>query len=80
MFKKIFFLSPNNFELSFFQNLGIPVYLGGMARGLLGAQANLQLRHERKEALREADLVILAGSHPNHGNCYSILRLCRCCV
>jgi acetolactate synthase-1/2/3 large subunit len=41
--------------------LGVPVYLSGMARGLLGADHPLQLRHRRKEALREADLVILAG-------------------
>ncbi len=41
--------------------LGLPVYLSGMARGLLGASHPLQLRHRRKDALREADLVILAG-------------------
>ena len=41
--------------------LGVPVYLSGMARGLLGSDHPLQLRHRRKEALREADLVILAG-------------------
>jgi thiamine pyrophosphate-dependent acetolactate synthase large subunit-like protein len=42
--------------------LGLPVYLSGMARGLLGPGHPLQLRHKRKEALREADLVILAGA------------------
>jgi acetolactate synthase-1/2/3 large subunit len=41
--------------------LGLPVYLAGSARGLLGAGHALQLRHKRREALREADLVILAG-------------------
>ncbi|MCM2258623.1 MAG: thiamine pyrophosphate-binding protein [Vicinamibacteria bacterium] len=41
--------------------LGVPVYLSGMARGLMGVDEPLQLRHKRKEALREADLVILAG-------------------
>jgi acetolactate synthase-like protein len=41
--------------------LGLPVFLSGMARGLLGARDPLQLRHRRKEALREADLVVLAG-------------------
>ncbi len=41
--------------------LRVPVYLSGMARGLLGAGDPLQVRHKRKEALREADLVILAG-------------------
>jgi acetolactate synthase-like protein len=44
--------------------LGAPVYLSGMARGLLGPAHPLQMRHKRKEALREADLVILAGT-PN---------------
>jgi acetolactate synthase-1/2/3 large subunit len=43
------------------ESLGIPAYLSGMARGLLGASHPLQLRHHRREALREADLVILAG-------------------
>lgn len=42
--------------------LGLPVYLSGMARGLLGREHPLQLRQKRKEALREADLVILAGT------------------
>jgi thiamine pyrophosphate-dependent acetolactate synthase large subunit-like protein len=41
--------------------LGVPVYLAGGARGLLGAGHPLQMRHRRKEALREADLVLLAG-------------------
>jgi thiamine pyrophosphate-dependent acetolactate synthase large subunit-like protein len=44
--------------------LGAPVYLSGMARGLLGPAHPLQMRHKRKEALREADLVVLAGT-PN---------------
>ena len=43
------------------RTLGVPVYFSGMARGLLGAGDPLQRRHKRKEALREADLVILAG-------------------
>ena len=43
------------------ERLGIPVYLSGMSRGLLGRAHRLQMRHRRKEALREADLVILAG-------------------
>ncbi len=41
--------------------LGAPTYLSGMARGLLGAGHPLQLRHRRREALKEADLVLLAG-------------------
>jgi len=41
--------------------LGIPVYLSGMARGLLGRDHPLQMRHARRSALREADCVLLAG-------------------
>lgn len=43
------------------RRLGIPVYLASGARGLLGPDAALQMRHKRKAALRECDLVILAG-------------------
>ncbi|MFH0752043.1 MAG: thiamine pyrophosphate-binding protein [archaeon] len=43
------------------EKLNIPVYLSGMARGLLGPTQPLQLIHKRKDALKEADLVILAG-------------------
>jgi acetolactate synthase-1/2/3 large subunit len=43
------------------ERIGIPVYLSGMARGLLGRGHSLQLRHKRREALREADVVLLAG-------------------
>ena len=41
--------------------LRVPAYFSGMARGLLGAGDPLQMRHKRKEALRDSDLVILAG-------------------
>ena len=41
--------------------LGVPTYLSGMARGLLGRAHPLQARHHRREALREADVVLLAG-------------------
>lgn len=43
------------------EKLGVPTYLSGMARGLLGAASPVQLRHNRKVALKEADLVLLAG-------------------
>ncbi len=43
------------------EELGVPVFLAGGARGLLGPAHSLQMRHRRKEALREADLVLLAG-------------------
>jgi acetolactate synthase-1/2/3 large subunit len=41
--------------------LGVPCYLSGMARGLLGRDHPLQMRHQRRQALREADCVVLAG-------------------
>ena len=41
--------------------LGVPAYLSGMARGLLGRDSNLQMRHARRKALRESDCVLLAG-------------------
>ena len=43
------------------ERLGLPVYLSGMARGLLGPEHPLLLRHKRRNALKEADLVLLAG-------------------
>ncbi len=43
------------------EKIGAPVYLSGMARGLLGRDHALQVRHKRREALREADFVLLAG-------------------
>jgi len=41
--------------------LGVPAYLSGMARGLLGRDHPLQLHHQRRQALREADCIILVG-------------------
>jgi acetolactate synthase-1/2/3 large subunit len=41
--------------------LSVPVYLSGMARGLLGRDSPLQMRHARRKALRESDCVLLAG-------------------
>jgi thiamine pyrophosphate-dependent acetolactate synthase large subunit-like protein len=53
------------------ERLGVPVYLSGMARGLLGrgssgsglpeGKEGLQMRHARRTALRESDCVLLAG-------------------
>ncbi len=43
------------------RTLAMPVFLGGMARGLLGADDPLQFRHQRTRALKAADLVIVAG-------------------
>ena len=41
--------------------LGIPVFLGGSARGLMGRRSPIQFRHKRSNALRDADVVIVAG-------------------
>ncbi|MFW6081682.1 MAG: thiamine pyrophosphate-binding protein [Desulfosalsimonas sp.] len=42
-------------------SLGIPMFLAGTARGLLGGDHPLQFRHKRSRALKEADVVIIAG-------------------
>jgi len=44
------------------KQLGLPVYLNGSARGLLGSDYEMQFRHARKDAVREADLVVLLGA------------------
>ncbi|HEY6063843.1 MAG TPA: thiamine pyrophosphate-dependent enzyme, partial [Chitinophagaceae bacterium] len=41
--------------------IGIPSYLSGMSRGLLGQNNPVHFYHKRKEALKNADLIILAG-------------------
>lgn len=43
------------------KRLGIPVYLSGMARGLAGHVSEVQYRHKRRMALREADCILLCG-------------------
>ncbi|MCB0560036.1 MAG: thiamine pyrophosphate-binding protein [Lewinellaceae bacterium] len=43
------------------KRLGIPVYLSGMARGLTGHISGVQYRHKRRNALREADCILLCG-------------------
>jgi acetolactate synthase-like protein len=43
------------------EKIGAPVYLSGMARGLLGRDHPLHMRHKRRAALKEADFVLLAG-------------------
>lgn len=47
--------------VSALETLDIPVYLSGMARGLLGKGHKLQRRHKRRNALKEADVVLLSG-------------------
>lgn len=43
------------------ETLGIPCFLGGMARGLLGRNHPLHIRQNRGAALKKADVVVLAG-------------------
>jgi len=42
-------------------SLGLPTFLSGMARGLLGKAHPLHMRHKRRLALKDSDCVILAG-------------------
>jgi len=41
--------------------IGLPVYLTGMARGLMGRDHSLAMRHQRRKALEAADTVLIAG-------------------
>ena len=43
------------------ESLGIPVWLGGTSRGLLGRNSQTQFRHARGKALKEADVVVVCG-------------------
>ncbi len=43
------------------ETLGGPTWLGGMARGLLGRDSELQYRHARGKALKEADVAVVCG-------------------
>nr|XP_041567627.1 2-hydroxyacyl-CoA lyase 2 isoform X2 [Taeniopygia guttata] len=54
--------TPTEELRSALQSLGVPCYLGGAARGLLPPDSPLLFRHNRRRALREADLVLLAGA------------------
>ncbi|MFT5431688.1 MAG: acetolactate synthase-like protein [Myxococcota bacterium] len=43
------------------RKLGLPTFLAGSSRGLLGRYSDIQFRHKRSAALKEADVVIIAG-------------------
>lgn len=43
------------------KTLGMPVFLGGGARGLLGTDSDIQFRHKRGKALAKADAVVVCG-------------------
>jgi len=53
--------SKTNRLVTVVENLGIPVFLAGMARGLMGKSHQLHMRHKRSDALKNADCVLLAG-------------------
>lgn len=70
--KQIFLQSSNISEIIFWyftwmlnrkalEDLGIPCFLGGMSRGLLGKDSPIHIRQNRRDALKEADVVVLAG-------------------
>jgi len=42
-------------------SLGMPTWLGGGARGLLGTDSSIQFRHKRSAALKKADFVLVSG-------------------
>ncbi|XP_077467304.1 2-hydroxyacyl-CoA lyase 2 [Stigmatopora argus] len=44
------------------EDLGIPCFLGGMSRGMLGKDSPIHIRQNRRDALKVADVVILAGT------------------
>lgn len=47
------------------ETLSLPVFLSGLARGALPPNSQISFRHSRELALKEADLVILAGVAPD---------------
>ena len=57
-------LAPNPISevRSALEAMRIPSSLSGMARGLLGRYCDFQIRQARKDAIREADLIILCGA------------------
>lgn len=44
------------------ESIRVPVSLSGMARGLLGKDSDIHVRQNRRDAIKEADLIILVGS------------------
>ncbi|XP_010638301.1 acetolactate synthase-like protein [Fukomys damarensis] len=54
--------TPPNKLRAAVETLGVPCFLGGMARGLLGRSHPLHIRQNRSAALKKADVVILAGT------------------
>jgi len=56
-------LAPRADELrAALESLGAPVFLGGMARGLLGRNCAVHVRQNRGAALKRADVIVLLGA------------------
>ena len=49
--------------VSSINKLGIPCFLGGRSRGLLGRDSPLHIRENRSAALKQSDCVILVGAY-----------------
>uniref|UniRef100_A0A3Q2QTH3 2-hydroxyacyl-CoA lyase 2 n=1 Tax=Fundulus heteroclitus TaxID=8078 RepID=A0A3Q2QTH3_FUNHE len=47
-------------DIKALEDLGIPCFLGGMSRGMLGKDSPIHIRQNRRDALKDADLVLLA--------------------
>ena len=43
------------------KSMNTPIYLSGMARGLLGKDYNLQYKFKRSKSLKKADFILLMG-------------------
>ncbi|XP_062860605.1 2-hydroxyacyl-CoA lyase 2 [Trichomycterus rosablanca] len=54
--------TPVNDVRKALESLGFPCFLGGMSRGMLGKDSPLHIRQNRRDALKNADLVLLAGT------------------
>lgn len=54
--------TPANKLRAAVETLGVPCFLGGMSRGLLGRNHPLHIRQNRSAALKKADVVVLAGA------------------
>ena len=47
---------------SVLETIGVPCYLSGMSRGLLGEHNQILFKHKRRDALKEADLIVMVGA------------------
>ena len=53
---------PINTTVVALETMGAPCFLSGMARGMLGRNNPIHIRQNRSQVLKEADLIILAGT------------------